>query len=54
MNIGIGLWELFVVLFYIVIMAIPVIFIIWLVKTMGRIEKSLGRIEAKLEQLAQR
>jgi Tfp pilus assembly protein PilO len=53
MNIGIGIWELFVILFYIVIMAVPVIFIIWLVRTMGRIEKSLGRIEAKLEQLQQ-
>jgi hypothetical protein len=54
MNIGIGLWELFLILFYIVIIAVPVIFIIWLVKTMGRIEKILGRIEAKLEQLQQR
>ncbi len=49
-----GLWELFLLLFYIVIIAVPVIFIIWLIKTMGRIEKSLDRIEAKLEQLQQR
>ena len=49
MNIGICI----IILFRIVIIAVPVIFIIWLVRTMGRIEKSLGRIEAKLEQLQQ-
>ena len=53
MNIGIGIWEVIVILFNIVIIAVPVIFIIWLVRTMGRIEKSLVRIEAKLEQLQQ-
>ncbi len=54
MNIGIGPWELVLIFFYIAIIAIPVIFIIWLVKTMGRIEKTLARIETKLEQLQQR
>ena len=49
-----GPWELLLILFYIVIIAVPVVFIIWLIKTLGRIEKSLGRIESKLEQLQQR
>ncbi len=54
MNIGIGLWELFLVLFYIAMIAVPIILIIWLIKTIGRIEKSLGRIEAKLDKIEQR
>jgi len=49
-----GPWELFLLLFYIAIIAVPIMFIIWLIRTMGRIEKSLGRIEAKLDKIEQR
>ena len=49
-----GPWELFLLLFYIAIIAVPIMFIIWLIRTMGRIEKSLGRIEAKLDKTEQR
>ena len=49
-----GPWELLLALLNVVIIAVPVILIIWLVRVMSRIEKSLGRIETKLDELKQR
>lgn len=51
---NLGPWELILILVYTAIIAVPIIFIIWLIRTIGRIEESLGRIEAQLEQLQQR
>lgn len=46
-----GPWELILILFYIAAIAVPVVFVIWLIKTLNRIEKHLGGIEDSLSRM---
>lgn len=46
-----GPCELILILFYIAAIAIPVVFVIWLIKTLNRIEKHLGGIEDSLSRM---
>jgi uncharacterized protein YoxC len=46
-----GPWELILLLFYVAAIAVPVVFVIWLIKTLKRIEKHLGGIEDSLSRM---
>lgn len=48
---NIGPWELVLIFLNIAIVVIPIIIIVWLVKTLKRIENHLIEIEASLSRM---